>query len=101
MGQTRRTVDELLAAGQVEAAEAYMEERRQLFVAEGYRLRVLNQAYFAFHGSYADVGGGAAGQDPIGPMVGQLRLEQGALRPFLEALAFVTNADDLRELVEP
>ena len=101
MFETRTTAEALLAEGRIEEAEAYMEERRQRFVANGYRLRVLNQAYFAFHGSYADQPGGAASVDSVGPLVGQLWLEQGTLRPFLGALAWVTTAEDLRSLVQP
>ena len=48
MRKTRARVDELLAQGQVVAAEAYMEERRQLFVANRFFIRKLNQAFFAF-----------------------------------------------------
>jgi len=54
MRETRIRVDKLLAQGRIEEAEAYMEERRQEFVAHGYYIRKLNQAYFAFHGAYAD-----------------------------------------------
>ncbi|NWG07284.1 MAG: hypothetical protein HXY35_11445 [Chloroflexi bacterium] len=61
MHETRVTADELLAAGKIDEAEAYMEQRRQFFWQNGYLLRKLNQAYFAFHGAYADVPGGAAG----------------------------------------
>src|SRR5690606_14686149 len=48
MAETRVEVDRLLAAGQIEEAEAYMEEQRQMFVTNGYPIRALNQAYFAF-----------------------------------------------------
>lgn len=71
MYETRVTVDRLLAEGRIEEAEAYMEQRRQYLVAQGYRLRRLNQAYFAFHGAYASQPG-AAGQDPVGPAVRRL-----------------------------
>jgi len=65
MHTTRVTVDELLAQGKIEAAEAYMEARRKIFWENGYTgLRKLNQAYFAFHGAYADSPLGAAGEDP-------------------------------------
>src|SRR5690606_25008448 len=68
MHETRVTVDQLLADGRVEEAEAYMEARRQVFVANGYLIRKLNQAYFAFYGGY-QAGGvpGVGGEDPIGP----------------------------------
>ncbi len=54
MHDTRLRVDELLAEGRVDEAEAYMESQRQLFLENGYYIRKLNQAYFAFHGTYAD-----------------------------------------------
>jgi hypothetical protein len=51
---TRETVDAMLSEGEIEAAEAYMEERRIYLWDNGYQIRKLNQAYFAFHGAYAD-----------------------------------------------
>ncbi len=95
MAATRNEVDRLLAEGQVEAAEAYMEERRQLFVSHGYAIRKLNQAYFAFYGGYAAEPGGAAGADPIGPMLRELRAASPSLRDFLRDVARVTSYDDL------
>ncbi|HSM54698.1 MAG TPA: hypothetical protein VK879_00955 [Candidatus Sulfomarinibacteraceae bacterium] len=99
MAETRIRVDELLAEGKVEAAEAYMEERRQLFVANGYPIRKLNQAYFAFYGAYADVPG-ATGADPIGPLVNRLRQESDSLYDFAQVVARVTSFEDLQALVE-
>ncbi len=61
MNETRVTTDALLADGKIEEAEAYMEARRLIFLQNGYLIRKLNQAYFAFHGAYADSPGGAAG----------------------------------------
>ncbi|QLQ07193.1 MAG: hypothetical protein HZY76_14875 [Anaerolineae bacterium] len=62
MRETRQVVDQLLAEGRIDEAESYMEARRQHLLANGYSIRKLNQAYFAFHGSYA-TGPGAV--DPI------------------------------------
>jgi hypothetical protein len=67
MRETRKRTDELLAADMLDQAEAYMEERRMIFVENGYPIRLLNQAYFAFHGTYAE---NAAS---ISPVAGQLR----------------------------
>jgi len=72
MHTTRVTADRLLAEGQIDAAEAYMEARRRFFVEHGYLIRKLNQAYFAFYGAYADQPG-ERGEDPIGPAVVRLR----------------------------
>ncbi|MBI2958564.1 MAG: hypothetical protein HYY32_06960, partial [Chloroflexi bacterium] len=52
MRSIRLTVDAMLLQKQVEQAEAYMEERRLYLWQNGYHIRKLNQAYFAFHGSY-------------------------------------------------
>ncbi len=100
MGQTRNTVDRLLAAGQIEAAEAYMEERRQLFVENGYVIRKINQAFFAFYGGYAAEPGGAAGADPIGPMLRELRQTSPSLRDFLVAVGGVGSFEELVKLYE-
>jgi hypothetical protein len=99
MLKTRIEVDALLAKGDVLAAEAYMESRRLEFVAQGYNLRVLNQAYFAFHGAYADQPG-AAGSDPVGPRVSEFRDLSPSLRQFMLDLRFVTSLDDLESLVK-
>jgi hypothetical protein len=100
MAETRNEVDRLLAAGKIEEAEAYMERRRQVFVANGYALRKLNQAYFAFYGGYAAEPGGAAGADPIGPMLRRIRAESPSLRAFLDAVGGLTSYEELLSLYE-
>lgn len=97
MHVTRVTADELLAQGRIEEAESYMEERRQFFWQNGYLFRKLNQAYFAFHGAYADVPGGAAGEDPVGPAVRTLREQSDSLADFINTIAFMTSFDELKE----
>lgn len=101
MHVTRVSVDELLAQGKVEEAETYMEERRIEFVKNGYMIRKLNQAYFAFHGAYAEVTEGAAGKDPVGPAVRALRAQSGSLAEFLKRIAWMNSFDDLqREIAQ-
>jgi hypothetical protein len=99
MHTTRVTVDALLAAGKIEEAESYMEQRRQLFVQNGYYIRKLNQAYFAFYGAYADVPGGAAGEDPVGPAVRALRAHSKSLADFINRIAWMTSFDELKKAV--
>lgn len=94
MRETRVRVDELLAEGRVEDAEAYMEYRRQQFAAQGYQIRKLNQAYFAFHGSYADQPG-ATGADPIGPALRELRYYSGSLDAFIREVRGLTTFDQV------
>ncbi len=97
MRTTRIEVDELLAEGQVEDAEAYMEVRRQFLWDNGYRLRKLNQAYFAFHGSYADEPG-EQGEDPIGPAILAIRENSSSLYEFLDRLSSITEIEELYEI---
>jgi len=97
MHNTRVRVDELLAQGKVEEAEEYMEQRRVVFVEHGYMIRKLNQAYFAFHGAYADMPGGAAGEDPVGPAVRALREQAGSLALFIRRIAWMNSFADLQK----
>ena len=99
MHETRITVDALLAEGKIEEAEAYMEERRLVFLQNGYLLRKINQAYFAFFGAYADSPGGAAGEDPVGPAVRALREQSDSLADFVNTIAWMTSFEQLQEVV--
>jgi hypothetical protein len=92
MRNTRVRVDELLSKGLVTEAETFMEEQRRRFVEEGYVLRKLNQAYFAFHGSYATA---PSAVDPIGPKMTRLRQGASSLGDFLETVSRFTQLADL------
>jgi hypothetical protein len=79
MRQIRLTVDELLA--------------------QGYYIRKLNQAYFAFYGAYAT---SPTSVDPIGEALQRLRRESASLRQFVDVVAAMTSDEDLwRILGEP
>ena len=97
MRETRLEVDRLLAAGQVDEAEEYMERRRKTFVENGYPLRVLNQAYFAFHGSY---GTSAASTSPIGPKLRDLREMTPSLEVFLNTVKWFIDIEDLDKALD-
>ncbi len=97
MRLTRRQVDGLLADGEVEQAETYMNGRRAFFESHGYYIRKLNQAYFAFHGIY--------GQDPgsSGPIYAQmtgLREASGSLSEFVDRVSAMTGPAALQEAVD-
>ena len=84
MRSTRLKAEQLLAQGDIEGAEAYMEERRKIFVEAGYNIRKLNQAYFAFHGSYAT---GPGSVSPIGEQIREIRHRSGSIGEFLKTVA--------------
>ena len=96
---TRVTVDWLLRQGWVKPAEAYMEAQRRLFVQNGYPIRKLNQAYFAFYGGYQGAPG-AGGDDPIGPAVEELLLLSPDLASFLETVRGIASRDELLAALE-
>jgi len=100
MHATRVEVDRLLAEGKVEEAEVYMEQRRQRLVEHGYIIRRLNQAYFAFHGAYADSPQGPAGADPVGEAVRELWARSESPAAFLRTMAWMNSFDDLERALE-
>lgn len=95
MNETRVTVDALLAEGQIEEAEAYMEERRQLFVSNGYVIRKLNQAFFAFYGGYQSGTPGEGGSDPIGPSVQAIRDASASIHDWIAVMRTIVTRDEL------
>ena len=96
MRNIRLNVDSYLAQGQIEQAEQYMEAQRQLLNTEGYYIRKLNQAYFAFYGSYAD---SPTSVDPIGGEIKLLREHSLSIKEFLDTVSGLTNAQDLRATI--
>ena len=84
MRQTRLRTEELLGQGKILEAEAYMEERRQIMVANGFLIRKINQAFFAFRGSYA---ANPASISPIDGQLKELRDRSDSLEEFLNRVA--------------
>ncbi|MBN1920815.1 MAG: hypothetical protein JW892_06185 [Anaerolineae bacterium] len=97
MRETRVTADQLLEEQRIEEAEAYMEERRQYLVAQGYRIRRLNQAYFAFHGAYASQPG-ATGEDLTGPAVRRLWAISASPGDFIRRIGWATTTEAVETL---
>jgi len=97
MRDIRRQVDEYLARGEIELAEEFMEEKRQYLADNGYYLRKLNQAYFAFHGTYAD---SPTSISPIGAELEKLREQSASLKDFLNKAATITSRQHLQDMLE-
>ena len=97
MRETRLRVDELLEDGKVDEAEAYMEERRLFFVQNGYPIRRLNQAYFAFHGTYAE---SAASSSPIAGQLHRFRELSPDLQTFVLRMADISSYPQFLERLE-
>ena len=84
MRETRLQVDRLLGDGKIEEAEAYMEQRRSVFVYNGFNIRKLNQAYFAFYGTYAS---SPASVSPIGGQVERVREANDSVGDFIRTMS--------------
>ena len=72
-----------------------MDEQRDYLQTQGYYIRKLNQAYFAFYGNYADT---AAYSNPIGTTIQQIRNQRSSLKDFLNSVANVTSVSELDKL---
>jgi len=97
MRDIRLAVDDYLARGEVEQAEEFMERRRLQLASKGHYIRKLNQAYFAWHGTYADE---PSSVSPIGVELSRLRSKCGSVREFLDTVAEMTSRQDLKDTVE-
>jgi len=97
MREIRRVVDKYLAQGEIEQAEEFMEQKRQYLASKGYHIRKLNQAYFAFYGTYAD---SPTSISPIGLELKELRSQSASLRDFLNTVAAMTSRQDLKDSIK-
>jgi hypothetical protein len=97
MRDIRRQVDEYLARGEIELAEEFMEKKRLYLISQDYYIRKLNQAYFAFYGTYAD---SPTSIDPIGVELRTLRDKCDSAKDFLGKVALMTSRSELIESIE-
>lgn len=92
----RLEVESLLSEEKIEQAERLMEERRRSLERQGFRIRKINQAFFAFYGLYADT---PLSISPIGPKLEKLRRRSPSLGEFIRAAADLTSEEDLDRLL--
>ena len=93
MRETRFEVDNLLKKGEISMAEHLMEQRRILFFQHGYFIRKLNQAYFAFYGTYAH---NPASTSPIQEELQQFRGAMDGTGDFIRELSSFSSYDDFK-----
>ena len=97
MRTIRSAVDKYLALGDTELAEEYMTQKRKYLELNGYYIRKLNQAYFAFHGAYAD---SPTSISPIGVELKKLRSQSNSLKEFLATAASMNSRQDLAQSIK-
>lgn len=95
--ETRLRSEELLQQGKIQEAEAYMEDRRQTLVENGHNIRKINQAYFAFHGTYAD---SPSSTSPLASQIWELRQQSANAGQLVKTLQTVSNYDDFITLLD-
>jgi hypothetical protein len=96
MREIRRAVDNYLAQRQIDQAEQFMEQKRQYLATQGYYIRKLNQAYFAFYGTYADK---PTSISPIGVELRTLRDRSTSLKDFLDRVSGMSSRQDLQNIL--
>ena len=95
--ETRITADSLLGKGKIDEAEAYMESRRVELRDHGFFIRKINQAYFAFNGTY---GLSPSSVSPIGSEVEELRSLVPDVGTFIRAVREVSNHEQFKAVLE-
>jgi hypothetical protein len=96
MHDLRLEVDQLLAQGKIDEAEQRMNATQKLLAANGYAIRRINQAYFAFYGSYGD---SPQASSPLGGEIETLRKESPSLVAFVHRVQNVASRADLERLL--
>jgi hypothetical protein len=95
MRKTRIYLDGLLEVPDEDQVERYLEDRRKIFMDNGFNIRKLNTAYFAFYGTY---GTNPASVSPIEGQVRAIRSAADDLPQFLNKVSRVTSYEDLEGL---
>lgn len=93
----RLEVDEMLAAGRIDEAEQRMEVVRAELCAAGVCIRKINQAFFAWFGTYA---ARPDSIDPLGPQLRELRDLSSDVADFLARVRGAGGRDDIERLLE-
>ncbi|MCH8815535.1 MAG: hypothetical protein IH957_10685 [Chloroflexi bacterium] len=96
MRQLREDVEEMLGDGKIEEAETLMDAKRDEFERNGFFVREINQAYFAFRGFYAT---GSGSIDPLGPNLQAVFEQSGSAGDFLRLISGVTTRSEVEELI--
>jgi hypothetical protein len=73
-----------------------MEEKRRYLAENGIVIRKINQAYFAFYGTYAD---SPQSSNPIGPLFETLWERTGDIGEFLRIAREITSREALEAAV--
>ena len=94
---TRLQTEQLLEQGKIQEAETYMEDRRQTLVENGHNIRKINQAYFAFHGTYAD---SPSSTSNLATHIWKLRQQTANVGQLVKTLQTITTYGHFLQLLD-
>ena len=97
MRLTRIEVDKLLSEGEIDSAEQLMKETWWELRLGGYRIRKLNQAYFAFRGRY---GNSPASISNIGNQVNMLRENSAKIKSFVNIVSEINDYNEFLDIID-
>lgn len=92
--ELRLEVDALLEEGRIEEAERRMATVRDELEEAGHYIREINQAYFAWYGTYA---ARPDATDPLGAYLREIRERTGSLPAFVETIRGWTSREDVEQ----
>ena len=94
--ETRLEVESLLSDGLVFEAENYMEKRKNEINSNGYNIRKINQAYFAFHGSY---GSSPSSISPVANYLWDLREQSKTIGELIHIMEDVSDYEEFEQIL--
>ena len=94
--ETRLEVESLLSDGLVLEAENYMEKRKNEINSNGYNIRKINQAYFAFHGSY---GSSPSSISPVANYLWDLREQTKTIGELVHIMEDISDYGEFEQIL--
>ena len=95
MKETRKNVDILLNNHNIIEAEQYMDDRRKELLNNGIFIRKINQAWFAFNGTYTD---SPTSISPVFSILKNIQENSNNLKEFIEMLQYINDYEELLEI---
>ena len=97
MKETRLVVEKLLSEGKILESESFMDEQRMVLSSNGYDIRKINQAYFAFYGTY---GGNPESSNNYYDNLIQIRKRYKNLGDMIHDIKYSDNIEKIYSLLE-
>ena len=97
MKDTRLKVEKLLSEGKVLESESFMNDQRRFLSSKGYNIRKINQAYFAFYGTY---GGNPESSSNHYDNLVKIRKKYESLGDMIHDVKYADNIEKINNLLE-